>query len=281
MSELKSILVHADASDSAKVRVHAAASIAKACGAEATAAFAVRPVYMQYPYSLSLSAEAASMLQDVEADRLARARAAFDQAVSGAEAPVAWAMTGGDPVRSFARTAVCHDLLVLGQDDTENELRADVPSDFAASVIIDSGRPALIVPTVHALDAPIGRTALVAWKPTRESAHALDAAMPLLRRARRVHVALWSEPDAPPGDTPAAIAEVDAHLRRHGVVAEIHSHGRQSRQVGESLLSLGCDLDADLLVMGCYGHGRTREWVLGGASRTVLRSMTMPVLMAH
>jgi nucleotide-binding universal stress UspA family protein len=281
MNELKSILVHVDASPGAAVRVHAAAAIARACGAEATAVFAVRPVYMQYPYSLSLSAEAASMLQDVETERLARARAAFDQAASSAEAPVRWAMAEGDPVRSFARTAICHDLMVVGQDDLDNESRADVPPDFAASVIIDSGRPAIIVPTVQALDAPIGRTVLVAWKPTRESARALDAAMPLLRHAQKVHVALWSEPDAPPSDTQAAIAEVDAHLRRHGVVAEIHGQGRQSRQVGESLLSLGCDVDADLLVMGCYGHGRTREWVLGGASRTVLRSMTMPVLMAH
>lgn len=281
MSELKSILVHVDASPAAAVRVHAAAAIAKACGAEASAVFAVRPVYMQYPYSLSLSAEAASMLQDVEAERLARARAAFDQATSRADAPVRWLVAEGDPVRSFARTAVCHDLMVLGQDDLDNESRADVPPDFAASVIIDSGRPALIVPTVQALDAPIGRTVLVAWKPTRESAHALDAAMPVLRRAQKVHVALWSERDAPASDTQVAIAEVDAHLRRHGVTAEIHAHGQQSRQVGDALLSLGCDLDADLLVMGCYGHGRTREWVLGGASRTVLRTMTMPVLMAH
>lgn len=281
MSELKSILVHVDASPAAAVRVQAAARLAKACGAEASAMYAVRPIYMQYPYSLSLSAEAASMLQDVEADRLVRARAAFDGAVAGAAAPLPWSAADGDPLRIVVRAAFCHDLVVLGQDDVENELRADVPPDFAASVVIDSGRPALVLPTVHKPDATIGRTALVAWKATRESARALDAAMPLLRRAQKVHVALWSEPEAPEGDTGASIAALDAHLRRHGVAAEIHSHGPQSKQIGDALLSLGCDLDADLLVMGCYGHGRAREWVLGGASRTVLRTMTMPVLMAH
>lgn len=281
MSELKSILVHVDASQAAAVRVQAAAALAQACGAAATALYAVRPVYMQYPYSLSLSAEAASMLQQVEAERLARARAAFDAATVGAAVPVAWTAADGDPLRALARTALFHDLVVLGQDDVENELRADVPPDFVASAILDSGRPALVLPTVQRADAPIGRTALVAWKPTRESARALDAAMPLLRRAQKVHVALWAEPESPRDELRASIEAIDAHLRRHGVAAEIRSHGAQPGPIGDSLLSLACDLSADLLVMGCYGHGRTREWVLGGASRTVLRTMTVPVLMAH
>jgi nucleotide-binding universal stress UspA family protein len=278
MNELKSILVHVDASAAAPVRVHAAAAIAQACGAEATALYAVRPVYMQYPYSLSLSAEAASMLQEVEADRLARARAAFDRAVAGAAVPVGWTMADGDPVRTFVRTAFGHDLMVLGQHDADNEPRADVPPDFVASVVIDSGRPALVMPTIQKIDAPLGRTVLVAWKPSRESARAVDAALPLLQRADKVHVALWSEPDAASSDTRAGI---ETYLRRHGIAAEIHGHGKASPEIGEALLSLGFDVGADLLVMGCYGHGRAREWVLGGASRTVLRSMTMPVLMAH
>lgn len=281
MSELQSILVHVDASPAAAVRVQVAARLAQACAAHARAAFAVRPVYTQYPYSLSLGAEAASLLQEVEAERRARARSAFDRATADTGVPIAWAELLGDPVRSLVQQAFCHDLVVLGQDDFDNELRADVPPDFAASVVIDSGRPALILPTVHTPDAPVARNVLVAWKPTRESAHALDAAMPLLRRAQHVHVALWPEADARPEDTHASIAALDAHLRRHGVVAEIHSHGKPPGQIGETLLSLGCDVDASLLVMGCYGHGRAREWALGGASRTVLRTMTMPVLMAH
>ena len=61
----------------------------------------------------------------------------------------------------------------------------------------------------------------------------------------------------------------------------VHREVAPAREVGELLLSKAADLGADLLVMGCYGHGRAREWVLGGASRTVLQSMTVPVLMAH
>lgn len=278
MSETTSILVHLDATPHAAVRVHAAAALARALGAQAFGLYAVRPVYAQYPYSLSLSAEAAGLLQQVEEDRLARARAAFDAAAAGAATPLEWATAEGDAVRSVVRAALCHDLLVLGQQDVDDELRADVPPDFVPATIIGSGRPALVLPLVQRIDAPIGRTVLVAWKPSREAARALDAAMPLLRRARQVHVAMWSEAGASPQDDRA---ELEAHLRRHGVDAEIRHEGGPTEDVGELLLSLGCDLDADLLVMGCYGHGRLREWVLGGASRTVLRAMTLPVLMAH
>ena len=61
----------------------------------------------------------------------------------------------------------------------------------------------------------------------------------------------------------------------------MHRGGRAGHDLGELLLSLAADLQADLLVMGCYGHGRAREWLLGGVTRSVLQSMTLPVLMAH
>ena len=74
---------------------------------------------------------------------------------------------------------------------------------------------------------------------------------------------------------------LDGYLRLHGVAAQWHHRGEEPAELGELLLSQAFDLGADLLVMGCYGHGRAREWMLGGVSRTVLRSMTLPVLMAH
>jgi nucleotide-binding universal stress UspA family protein len=61
----------------------------------------------------------------------------------------------------------------------------------------------------------------------------------------------------------------------------MHRRNGAPESVGDALLSLAADTSADLLVMGCYGHTRAREWVLGGATRTVLKSMTLPVLMAH
>jgi nucleotide-binding universal stress UspA family protein len=81
------------------------------------------------------------------------------------------------------------------------------------------------------------------------------------------------------GDQAGALED---YLRLHGVEAPIQRRAAvPSGEPGEGLLSLAADAGADLLVMGCYGHSRTRELVLGGATRTVLQSMTLPVLMAH
>ena len=76
--------------------------------------------------------------------------------------------------------------------------------------------------------------------------------------------------------------DVERYLRLHGVQARLQHYGEEPNgDLGELLLSRAADLDADLLVMGCYGHSRARELVLGGVTRTVLRSMTLPVLMSH
>ena len=71
------------------------------------------------------------------------------------------------------------------------------------------------------------------------------------------------------------------YLERLGIQAEVKDlHGIEI-DVGNELLSSASDLSADLIVMGGYGHSRLREWVLGGATRTILESMTVPVLMSH
>ena len=103
----------------------------------------------------------------------------------------------------------------------------------------------------------------------------------MLQRARRVHLALWDEADDVRNDAPQPI---ERYLANHGIAPTLHRNrltGPEAHAVGELLLSLAADVQADLLVMGCYSHGRAREWVLGGATRTVLQAMTLPVFMVH
>jgi len=78
-----------------------------------------------------------------------------------------------------------------------------------------------------------------------------------------------------------ALAQVTQYLQQHRVAAAYEHHELVAGDVSDGLLSLATRIGAELLVMGCYGHSRARELVIGGASRTVLRSMSMPVLMAH
>ena len=140
-----------------------------------------------------------------------------------------------------------------------------------------SGRPALFLPHAGKLDSP-GRRVMVAWKPTPQSARAVTSALPLLRRAEHVTVVEWA-PE--PGGCRGAALDLKTYLALHGVQATHERQEREPPDVGEELLSRATTLDADLLVMGCYGHSRARELVLGGATRTVLRSMTLPVLFCH
>jgi nucleotide-binding universal stress UspA family protein len=140
----------------------------------------------------------------------------------------------------------------------------------------------LVVPYVGA-PTTIGNNVLVAWDGGREAARALTDAMPLLRRATRVTVGCLDPGASARGADSAGRERLGGYLRRHGIAAEIDytKLGPGDIPIGDWILSRVADLGCDLLVMGGYGHPRWREQVLGGATRTLLSSMTVPVLMSH
>jgi nucleotide-binding universal stress UspA family protein len=278
-ASLKQLLVHLDPSPKVAQRLKAARQIAQAHGAAGTALYAVTPNFVELPFAPEIGPGVAANLREIDDELRAGVRATYDQSQKEAGVPIGWAEVRDDPVTAlFAQQAFYADLMVLGQHDSSSTSSSRVPADFAESVMVASGKPALILPYAGMLPAVIGETAVIAWKPTREAALAISAAMPLLQRARRVHVLVWGGEDA---CEDGHLLNLDGYLKLHGVDAVWHRHGAEPQALGELLLSRVCDLEADLLVMGCYGHSRAREWVLGGTSRTVLRSMTVPVLMAH
>jgi nucleotide-binding universal stress UspA family protein len=208
-------------------------------------------------------------------------REAFQEAVRDRGLVAEWrdedagAFGVADSVLPEARTA---DLVIASQTDPEwpGSDRLDVADRLA----MESGRPVLIVPNTGAHER-VGETVLVAWNGRREAARAVFDALPLLQRARSVKVA-WVNPQSerePAQDVPAA--DVCAALARHAVRCEATAQVKPGAGVGETLLGLATEFGADLLVMGCYGHTRMREFVFGGASRHVLANMSVPVLMSH
>ena len=278
-ASLAQLLVHLDASPQAVQRLHAARRIGQSHGAAVTALYAVTPRLMELAFAPEIGPDIAAALRDIDDELRARARAVFDQTLATPGVPVTWAEVPDDPVTAaFAQQALYADLLVLGQHDPSGTPSSGIPSDFAETVMVASGKPALILPYAGLLPDVIGETVVVAWKPTREAARAVRAAMPLLQRARRVVIIAGSGNDE---RISGSSLDLNGYLKLYGVEATWHHQGGESEELGESLLSRAFDLEADLLVMGCYGHSRAREWVLGGTSRTVLRSMTLPVLMAH
>ena len=185
---MKSILVHVDASVSSQHRLQVAADIGLRHDADVTAMYAVASSGAVYPYIYVVgSPESVALVAEMEDKNLATAKAMFDQAAGGNNR-LHWVQPTTEPLRSVIEGACYADLLILGQRDPGNPPQACLPAGFLASVLIDSGRPALVVPYVGAPE-PIGKVALVAWKNSRESARALSCVIgvsePLRARSRR------------------------------------------------------------------------------------------------
>ncbi|SFI36054.1 Nucleotide-binding universal stress protein, UspA family [Collimonas sp. OK307] len=172
------------------------------------------------------------------------------------------------------------DLVVIGQvnpADYSPLLRAD----FQEYVLMNSGRPVLIVP--YAGHFPqVGKRVLLAWDGSMEATRAVSASIPLLQQADLVRVLVLDtgRPADAHGEQPGA--DIAIYLARHGIKLEVTEQKIPADiDVGNALLSHAADFGADLIVMGGYGHTRFREILLGGVTRTVLASMTVPVLMFH
>jgi nucleotide-binding universal stress UspA family protein len=190
-----------------------------------------------------------------------------------------WRVGSGYPSAIAALHGRYSDLIVLGQPDPDDAPRVPFrprPEEVAFGV----GRPILIVPYAGSW-SEIGRRVLVGWDGSREATRAINDAMPLLAAARSVTVISVDPSNGPSGHGEIPGADIALHLARHGVRASIESTVSDGIGAGNTLLSRASDLDADLLVMGAYGHSRVRELLLGGVTQTVLESMTLPVFMAH
>lgn len=144
-----------------------------------------------------------------------------------------------------------------------------------------SGRPVLFIPYTGVFPT-LGANIMVAWNGSRESARAVHDAMPLLQRAEKVTVVRLNESKDEQGANRIPGADIALLLARHDVKAEVAAiDDINDVPMGDMLLTGAADLGADLIVMGAYGHSRWQELVMGGATRTMLASMPIPVLMSH
>jgi nucleotide-binding universal stress UspA family protein len=277
MNSIKSLLVHMDGTARAEARLRFAHQLASLHQAKLTALFAAAPRYLPL-LSLAEGASPTPATTGIDLKHRVHAMAMFERARDAGAPESEWLELSGEPVIStFARRALASDLLVLGQRDPTDAAGFDVPGDFVESVIIDSGRPTLVIPYAGEVTAA-PQVVLVAWKPTRESARALTAALPFLQEAKQVYLVCAEENADYMESTPLQVPE---YLRLHGIEHVREHQWLSERDAGNELLALAAETGAEMIVMGCYGHSRARELVLGGATRTVLESMTAPVLMVH
>lgn len=170
------------------------------------------------------------------------------------------------------------DLVVIGQTNNDEPSPSVLP-DFPEYIIMNSGRPVLIIPYTGDFTS-VAKRPLISWDASRESTRAVTDAIPLLKRAELVQVAIFNPKSTPDAHGEQPGADIALYLARHGIKVEVSVH-KTSTDIGNAVLSLAHDLDSDLLVMGGYGHSRFREMIMGGVTRTILKSMTIPVLMSH
>ena len=274
---LKDVLVYVDGDPACASRVDVAAALAAQHGAHLTGLHAMSwprlSGYLELQLSPNFLEEQQSRLE-----MLARqAEERFHERVRRHDIQGEWRLDSGSIIEVTVLHARYADLTVVGQGvDVVN-----APYDLAflpEAVVLGVGRPVLVVPR-YGTFGTIGERVLVAWNGSREATRAVHDALPLLQRAKKVHI-LSIDPERDSG-TRVPSADITLHLARHGVPAVAASTLGLDIGVGDLLLSRAADLGIDLIVMGAYGHSRMREMVLGGATRHMLRNMTVPVLRSH
>jgi nucleotide-binding universal stress UspA family protein len=276
----KSIVVHLDTSERAHPRLELALRMAKQFGAHLTGVFAVFTPEPQAFYVMAGSTEYYRGQQDLRNERRAALERLFHAELSRAEVAGEWLATDESANLAVPRLARCADLIVASQDDP-NDPEAYIGDHFLENLIMTSGRPVLTVPYAGSFPSPVSHV-MVAWDGSREAARAVHDALPLMQHAKRTTVVTVSGTHAEPAGSRIPGSDIAAVVARHGINIELTDIVMTSTgSTGDALLSQAADLGADLIVMGAYGHTRWQELVMGGATRTILRSMTMPVLMSH
>ena len=232
------------------------------------------------PEAASTLAEFAARAWESLRDQAERATLRFREECSAAGLKSFEAVVDeNDKASSLVRHAHCSDLTVLSQADPRaGNFR--LAQEFVEQVVLYSARPTLILPHAGRFEN-VGSRALIAWDDSREAARSVSDALPLLRRATQVQVLSWNEAGASPDKSlRPRLDALQQWLLWQGVAADV---AVETTEIGiaEAMLSRAADLAADLIVMGAYGHARWAERVLGGATRGLLASMTVPVLMSH
>ncbi|GAA4334396.1 universal stress protein [Pigmentiphaga soli] len=274
------IVVHIDYDSSCQRRVRAAARLAVEHGAELVGVYASFLQPQQAYEGIFVTAEIRSMLERRLVEECGRAQRLFFETAQEEGASWQWRTAEDLPERVLATQARYGDVLVMQQPSSDEPGPVRMPG-IVASVILSAGRPVLVLPYAGE-PATIGRRALVCWDGGREAARALADALPLLQRAEEVVLLTIDPRDDRATDPESETDDLATYCRSHGLPQPQRAIREDTGvSVGDAILNAASDYGSDLIVMGAYGHSQLRESILGGASRTLIESMTVPVLFSH
>jgi nucleotide-binding universal stress UspA family protein len=221
------------------------------------------------------------VIETQQADNEAGAKAAADRF----SAALSRAGISGEPMtlttspagagEQFARIARLFDLAIVGQALPDTSALDDI---IAEMTLFESGRPMIVVPYIQKAPLKLDRV-MVCWDRSRQAARAIADAMPLLVKAGRVELVIVANERGEEDEIEGA--DMAEHLARHSLDVTVERIAGSKIDVADTLLSHAADSGADFMVMGGYSHSRLREFILGGVTHSILKAMTVPVLMSH
>ncbi len=276
----KSLMVHLDDGAGSAQRMALAVRLASRFGAGLIGVYLVPTAELTPTVAALLPADAVKLRLAESGESQRRAEVLFrESAAAGRVGSVEWRAPAGFAMDAAAAHARCVDLAIIGQPDPDDG-ESGFARRLAEHVLLDGACPALFVPYARA-GADAGTRVLVAWDAGREAARALHDALPILETAGQVVVVSLARERADADAIALAQPRLAAYLHAHGIDAQFKRFDGDQIDGGERLLSQAADLGSDLIVMGGYAHSRARELILGGVTRTIFASMTVPVLMSH
>jgi nucleotide-binding universal stress UspA family protein len=277
---IKSILVHADDSPQSEHRFGVAVALARSFDAHLSAIYVIPPPIVPAMMSAGYVPDGLIAEQEeMESDRAKSAKEAFERHMARAGVAAEWRERHGALGNIVGMNARYSDLTIVSQADPSAHPGFEA-IELPAEVALSAGRPVLVIPYIGP-GKSVGGHVLVGWNASREATRAVNDAIPLLQRAKRVTVLAVNPKGGSGGHGEVPAADISLHLARHGVKVEAAQTVTDDIDVGDAMLSRASDLGADMIVIGAYGHSRMREFILGGVTRHLLSHMTVPLLISH
>lgn len=254
-----------------------AVAFAKKQGSNLTGLYTVElfdfPGYVQ----AQIPKEVLENYRSVHTEEAERAEAAFRDACTSADIHWDWRCVEGERAQTVIENARLSDLILLAGGRNKGE---EPTGESTSRIMLESGRPVLLIPPTP-MGEDTGSRVLLAWNGQREAVRALHDALPLMESAEWVKIVMVNPDVEAPDSSALPGSELCRHLARHDIKAEAREVRAKGKSDGAALLALAKEENANLIVMGAYGHARWRELVIGGVTDHVLRHAKLPVFLSH
>jgi nucleotide-binding universal stress UspA family protein len=275
---IKNILIHLDNSSACEHRIEVAIQLAVQHDAQLSGIYVIPDFPTATYYEAQISADIIAEIDKEALETAKLAQSKYVEIASKAGVSLAAVIERGNPISILDEYARFTDLFVLGQNHPEDP--ENINEALADTLVLEVGTPCLIVPFASPKQFATKRV-LVAWNASREAARTLKDAIPILKNADYVEVLLVNPSQHEADKDSIQGQRVSSFLTQHGIKSEIKVQAGSKSKPGDAIIARASEIDADVIVMGAYGHSRLREIILGGVTRKLLKQMTVPVFISH